>query len=187
MLEHAGQRQRICDERGGQRDIEPGPRIGEILYERDRRHRRTEQEGDEDAGGEQRGKQAQEARHGIVDQGRLGEHAAGDEKTRDDEEHVDRDAREFERLEIDQRARRPLGRDQREAVIQDHGRGREESDQIEIVVSALQQSGDRVRHRSIPCPRWVTKRGPGRRSRFPPLQGPYRGQCLSDSAGYAQR
>ncbi len=102
MLEHAGQRQRMGDEGSGQRHVEPGPRIGEIVVERDRGHRRAEQEGDEDAGGEQRRKQAQDPRHGIVDQSRLGEHAAGDEEARDDEEHVDRDARELEAADIDE-------------------------------------------------------------------------------------
>jgi hypothetical protein len=91
------------DEQRRDWNVEPGAGIGEVFLPRRQRHQRTEQEGNKDAGDDQRGEQAKHARGRIGDQGRLRQHAAGDEKTGDDEEHIDREATDLERLEVDRR------------------------------------------------------------------------------------
>lgn len=187
VVEDAGQRERMGDEGRGQGHEQPGPRIGEIVLPRDEGHERTEHEGDAEAGDQEPREQAEEARHRIIDEGWLRHHAAGDEKPRDDEEHVDRQATDLQRLDVDDSIRRLVWSDKGEAVIEDHGGGREKPDQIEIVVSAVEQSGDRIRHwlsRDLLRPATTRSYCCDFAHAARPVQAPYRRQGSGDSGAY---
>ena len=137
------------DQRCGEWHIEPWPQIAEIVLPRHAGQERAQHEGDEDGGNEQSREEAQETRHGVIDQSRLRQHAAGDEKARDDEEHIDREPADLEPLHVDKFARGMALRHQGEAVVEQHRGRRGEPDKVKVIISAVKQSGDRLRHAGL--------------------------------------